>query len=151
MHELDIETEDNRNFNPWWNNESWPFTQDFLQQLSLYYSGPIPPAQELAKYEEIIHWSAKQIMNEAKREAEHRSECEKIFLTTQAKKVNKGQNYWLASVCMWFSVSILLWILDFGTAAWAVGVTTVLWLAWIFVLWKFSSERQKALEEGDGD
>ncbi len=151
MHELNKQAKNNTHFDWWSDPNSWAFTQDFLQQLSLYYSWPIPPAQELAEYEEIIPWSAQQIMNEANREAEHRRECEKIFLSTQAKKINKGQNYWLASVWMWFSASILLWILGFGTAAWAVGVTTVLWLAWIFVLWKFSSEKQKALEEEGGD
>ncbi|MCL2844169.1 MAG: DUF2335 domain-containing protein [Chitinivibrionia bacterium] len=57
------------------------------QQHEIAYSGPLPPATELGKYEQILVGAAQRILILAEKEAEHRHIIENKFM----KSVARGQ------------------------------------------------------------
>ncbi len=59
-------------------------TQRFTATASYY--GPIPPASEMAKYEDIQPGMADRIMAMAEKQSEHRQNIEKIVITNDARK-----------------------------------------------------------------
>jgi uncharacterized membrane protein len=57
---------------------------------SHYFTGPIPPAIELAKYNDVIPDGANRIMLMAEQQAQHRIECEKKVITNDISNSHLG-------------------------------------------------------------
>lgn len=54
------------------------------------YSGPIPPAEDLAKYGEIVSDAPERILRMAEKQAEHRQWLEKRVITSDSRRANAG-------------------------------------------------------------
>lgn len=54
-------------------------------------SGPLPPAEEFARYEQILSGSAERILSMAEREADHRHKCEDKLIDFNIKAGKTGQ------------------------------------------------------------
>ena len=55
------------------------------------YSGPIPPASELAKYETILPGAANRILTMAEKQSQHRQKMENTMLNASIKSEKRGQ------------------------------------------------------------
>lgn len=58
---------------------------------STIFAGPIPPAEELAKYEKILPGSADRILKMAEKQSTHRRELENKILESNIKTAATGQ------------------------------------------------------------
>lgn len=67
--------------------------QTTLQVSRTEFSGPLPPADELEKYERIFPGAAERITAMAEAESSHRHELEKFLVDNERKQADKGQNY----------------------------------------------------------
>ena len=61
-------------------------------QVKAGVSGPLPPPDELEKYERVSPGAAKRIFAMAERESSHRRELEKSLVDNEYKQASKGQN-----------------------------------------------------------
>ena len=59
-------------------------------QQSRFYSGPLPEASDLAKYEEISPGTAKTIIENFEKQSAHRRDVEKSVITSDAKNSRRG-------------------------------------------------------------
>lgn len=57
---------------------------------SLFYSGPLPPAQELQKYNDILPGAADRIIIMAEEQAKHRRSLENTVITSDTKNATLG-------------------------------------------------------------
>jgi uncharacterized membrane protein len=64
--------------------------QIHLVQSSMY-SGPIPPPEVLAKYNEIVQGAAERILKMAENQQNHRIELEKHVIKSQQRQSSIGQ------------------------------------------------------------
>ena len=56
------------------------------------HSGPIPPAEELSRYDQVIPNGADRIMAMAEAQSKHRMEMEALVLTSQQQQSARGQH-----------------------------------------------------------
>lgn len=61
-------------------------------QVKAEFSGPLPPPDELEKYERVSPGAAKRIFAMAETESSHRRELEKSLVDNEYKQASKGQN-----------------------------------------------------------
>ena len=61
-------------------------------QVKAEFSGPLPPPDELEKYERVSPGAAKRIFAMAETESSHRRELEKSLVDNEYKEASKGQN-----------------------------------------------------------
>ena len=61
-----------------------------MRSMELY-SGPIPPASELAKYETILPGAANRILTMAEKQSQHRQKMENTMLNANIKAEKNGQ------------------------------------------------------------
>lgn len=66
------------------------------------YSGPLPPADEIAVYEQTCKGAADRIISMAEKSLSNRITNEQFIIKEEAKQVGRGQDLW---VC----ISPLLW------------------------------------------
>lgn len=71
-----------------------------------FYSGPIPSASELARYEEVQPGSADRIIKMAENQAKHRQNIESKALSADIKSQHRGQ-------ILGFSIFVLAIIIGF--------------------------------------
>lgn len=76
-----------------------------MQAMSVY-AGPIPPASELKKYEEVLPGSADRILKMAEKQSAHRQGMEERMLDNSIKSERIGQ-------CLGFAVFTLAIIAGF--------------------------------------
>ena len=98
------------------------------------YSGPIPPAEEFAGYEEVLKGSANRILSMAENSADHRMKMEKDILEKDFRLKRLGYLAGAALVIMFGVFSFVLGLKDHDELASKIGVTTVVAVAVIFVL-----------------
>lgn len=109
---------------------------------STSYSGPIPPASELRKYEDILPGSADRILQMAERQSSHRQEMESRMLDASIKSEKAGQRF---GFCIFIAViiigGILLWnekdILGMSTL-----VTAVAGIVSLFIYGRHSAKKE---------
>lgn len=61
-------------------------------QVKAEFNGPLPPADELEKYERVSPGAAERIIAMAETESSHRHELEKSLVDNEYKEASKGQN-----------------------------------------------------------
>lgn len=111
------------------------------------YSGPLPPAEELKRYDVVLPGAADRILTMAENQSKHRINLESAVIPSQLKESERGQ--WLA-----FSVAILCiaatTAVTFGgypTVGCVLGGTTVVGLVTVFVVGKREQKRDLKSKE----
>lgn len=103
------------------------------------YSGPLPPPEDFAKYEQNLPGSMDRILKLTEKQVEHRIELE----NSEAKLDIRGQIIEAALVALFGVLSFLLAMFDHENVALGMGVTTVISVAVIFVLNKVPTGKDK--------
>ncbi len=93
------------------------------------YSGPIPPAQELGNYNAIVPGAAERILRMAEKNLQHQIDIEALDLNS----ARRGQIFAFLIAVLAFSSSIAAMIMGFPYVAGAIGSTTVVSLATVFI------------------
>ena len=99
------------------------------------YSGPLPPPDDFANYEQTLPGSMDRILTMTEKQVDHRIEHE----NHEAKLDGRGQTIGATLVAMFGVLSFLLAIFGHDNVALGMGVTTVILVAVIFVLNKVPS------------
>lgn len=103
------------------------------------YSGPLPPPEDFAKYEQNLPGSMDRILTLTEKQVDHRIELE----NKEVKLENRGQIIGAALVALFGVMSFLLAMFDHENVALGMGVTTVISVAVIFVLNKVPTGKDK--------
>lgn len=116
--------------------EKIPNNQALSSQTRISYSGPIPPASELAKYNEIIPNGAERIMQMAERTQAHQHLMEVTALGAHKSESGRGQIFALFIAIASLLVSAYAMFLGLEGAAMIIGGTTVVGLVAAFITGK---------------
>ncbi len=103
------------------------------------YSGPLPPPEDFAKYEQNLPGSMDRILTLTEKQVDHRIELEK----SEVKLDIRGQIIGAALVALFGVLSFLLAMFGHENVALGMGVTTVISVAVIFVLNKVPTGKSK--------
>ena len=103
------------------------------------YSGPLPPPEDFAKYEQNLPGSMDRILTLTEKQVDHRIELE----NKEVKLDIRGQIIGAALVALFGVLSFLLAMFDHENVALGMGVTTVISVAVIFVLNKVPTGKDK--------
>lgn len=98
--------------------------------------GPLPPAAELAKYNEVLPGAADRIITMAEGYARHQQKLEEFAMRREGNDRRRSQNVAGIVVLAIFLVCLIALFLDKDEFAIQVGTWTVVALASIFVLGK---------------
>lgn len=98
-----------------------------------FFSGPLPPPEDLNRYDQIIKNGAERIMKRAERQSAHRMEIEKIAIKEQLKQSGKGQNFGFILAILFLIASIVLAMTGHETVASIIGGTTLVSITAVFV------------------
>ena len=118
-----------------------------VQQVSTAFSGPIPPPEYLEGYEKISPGAAKQILDMAETQTNHRIELEKKVIESDIRNSSLGMflGFALALFCIVWGCYLIM--LGHDTAGAAVATTTVVALVSVFV---YGSETRRERRKGSG-
>ncbi len=109
------------------------------------FSGPLPPPEELAKYEQILLGSADRILKMAEQQASHRQSLENSVVHSNIKAQQAGIRY--GFVIAMTAIVGGIWLSSKGLSA--VGLTSIISalaaLVGVFIYGKF--EQKKELKE----
>lgn len=97
------------------------------------YSGPLPPAEDLAKYNDAFQNGAERIFQLAERQADHRMEIEKVAVKSGANNSNKGLNFGLTVALVGLVVAGFLGYVNQGAAAAIIGSIDLVALVSVFI------------------
>lgn len=100
------------------------------------YSGPLPPADQLAAYDEVEPGAAKRIIVMAEAYAEHSREMERTALSLEGKARLRGQLLGVLVVLAVLGTCLIALDLGYEAFAIALGSGTLVALAIVFVLGK---------------
>lgn len=98
------------------------------------YSGPIPPPEDFAGYEDVVKGSAHRILRMAEENANHRIDMEKNILEKDYNLKRLGYISGACLVILFGVFSFILGLYGHDELAGKIGVTTVVAVAIIFVL-----------------
>ena len=79
-------------------------------QQTFVYSGPLPPPEELQKYDKIVEGGAERIFNQFEKQTAHRHEIEKLIATAGIKneKIGLILGFILALLALGFAIILVL-------------------------------------------
>ena len=122
-------------------DDSGQSVQRSVRTVEAAYSGPLPPASQLAQYEEVVPGAAERILAMAERTEEHfrvvdqgRVEFEQNYLTTQSNLQKRGQAIGAVVVCAALLVCFAALYWGHEQVAMVLGSTTIVALAAVFVI-----------------
>jgi uncharacterized membrane protein len=97
------------------------------------FSGPVPPPAILREYEQIVPGAAKQILDQAEKQTDHRIEIEKQVIRSDIRRSWSG--LWIAGIISILSISggILLVLNGHDVAGATIATASVATLAGVFV------------------
>jgi len=98
------------------------------------FSGPLPPPEDFAKYEENLPGAADRILNMAEKQLDHRISSEDKYLDHKVNVGKAGQVLGFILVLCCIAVSLALGLKGHDDLAKWIGVTTVACVAAVFVL-----------------
>ena len=116
--------------------ESTVRTRTAVQVRTTEYSGPLPPATELAAYDEVHPGAANRIIRMAESYAEHTQELEKRALELEGGARQRGQWLGVIAVCSVLGACLFALYLGYPAFATVLGTVTIVALAAVFVLGK---------------
>ena len=100
------------------------------------FSGPLPPAAELAAYDKVHPGAADRIIRMAESYAEHTQELEKTALGLEGSARQRGQWLGVIAVCAVLGTCLFALNLGYESFATVMGTGTIVALAAVFVLGK---------------
>ena len=114
-------------------------------------NGPLPPAEELEKYNLIIPNGADRIMTMAEKEQIHRQGIESIITNSVASQNSRGQ--WFAFIMAISALIFAAYLFNLGKEGYAIGLICgdFLLIAGAFIglrLWRGKDEDQEQDDEG---
>lgn len=101
---------------------------------SKIYRGPIPPPEYLEAYEKIVPGSAKEILDMARKQQEHRMSCERIIIDHDIRVENRGQWMGLGLGGLCIAGSFFTACLGYTSLASLFAVPALLGVISVFVL-----------------
>lgn len=108
------------------------------------YSGPLPPPQMLALYNDVFPGLAQRIVAMAERQAEHRQTLERGVILGNVKSESRGQWLGAAIVLACIIAGVFLIMYDKPTAGLVAILGPVATLAGVFLYGKRSQQQQLA-------
>lgn len=96
------------------------------RMVSKFHSGPIPPAEEMERLEQVLPGAANRCFELAEREQRHRHHVDETVIAKEFILRTTGQ--WLALLALILLLLVIGWIAYLGdthAAAWLGGVTIV--------------------------
>ncbi len=113
------------------------------------YSGPLPPPENLAKYEQILPGSADRIIRMAEQQAMHRQHLEKLVLGSNAtaQKWGLGCAFIIAMSAIWGGVWLSLKGMSGEGLAAIIGALVALVAVFVYGKADQKKELQKKAEE----
>ncbi len=97
------------------------------------YSGPLPPSEDFANYEKALPGAANRILELAEKQLEHRIENESKIIDNTIKTTNRGQYIGAVLAALGLIITLVLGLYNHDVLAGSIGVTTVIYLAVLFV------------------
>ncbi len=98
------------------------------------YSGPIPPASELEKYETGLPGSANRIIKMAEDQKDHRIDIEKQVINSQVKDKKRGQIFAFCLGIAGILASVIIAYLGYPASAVVFGSGTIVALVTVFLV-----------------
>jgi uncharacterized membrane protein len=116
-----------------------------LSIFSKRFIGPLPPPEDLEKYNEVVPGLAERIVKLTENQSSHRIEIEKLAISSQLSESKRGQymGFILALVCI--GSSVFLALNNQHIVASVLGGSTVIGLVTIFFAGK--KEQKRDLEQ----
>ena len=146
----DIECPDKVILNAVPENKREEVKEALMVMRSEMYSGPIPPPEALARYEEIQPGAADRILTMAEKQQEHRMALETKAIGGQVDQSKRGQlfGFILVFVCIAVAVFVSLY---FGMTAFAVTFlcVTMVSVVGLFVTGKMAVQKDLAQKSKD--
>jgi len=105
-----------------------------LQLLAASYRGPLPPASELLRYDEVLPGLAERIIGSWESETLHRRSLEQQDASVAAKLLLRGQLLAASLATLFFGGSVYLMSTGSGVAGMAVVVAEIVALVAVFVI-----------------
>lgn len=117
-------------------------TERLVSIISQSYHGPLPPANELARYEEIVPGFANRIVKLAEEEAIHRRNLENTIVRRQLNQSSAGQ--WLGSILSVILIGVggFLTYNGHDTVGGVIFGTTIVGLAIVFITGRASKKSE---------
>jgi uncharacterized membrane protein len=109
-------------------------SQSSPQITTMEYSGPLPPAAEMGRFEEILPGAAERILAMAESSQKHTQEMEYDALHSLRKEVRRGQYLGILVTMSAFFTSGYMASIGQPEVAGIIGGTTVVSIAVAFVL-----------------
>ena len=103
------------------------------------FSGPLPPPEYLEAYEKVMPGAPDRLLTMTEKQVDHRIELEKTIVKKKFFQSTLGQIIGAILIIFFGYIAYDLALHEHDTAAIAIGVTTVVSLAVVFVLNKIPS------------
>ena len=107
------------------------------------YSGPLPPAEALAKYNDAFQNGAERVFQFAERQANHRMELEKFAISSDAKRSDRGLNCGVTVAIVGLLVAAFLGYFGQAVAATVIGSIDMVGLVSVFVYGTISRRTER--------
>lgn len=117
------------------NKQNQPAIIQKHQQLT-YRSAPLPPPEELNKYNDVVQNGAERIIKMAENQQQHRMNLEVMAVTSQLKESSRGQIFGFIIGLAGIIGSLVIANNGFETAGSIIGSTSLVGLVSVFVLGK---------------
>lgn len=104
--------------------------------VSQHYSGPIPPASELAKYKETLPDAPERIMSMAETQQKHRNELERALIKERIRENKSGQIFGFFIVLLFLFATITMGYTGYEKVAIAImSAATILVCIFVLKIW----------------
>ena len=146
----DIECPDKVILNAVPENKREEVKEALMVMRSEMYSGPIPPPEALARYEEIQPGAADRILKMAEKQQEHRMALETKAIGGQVDQSKRGQLFGFILVFVCIAVAVFFAVY-FGMTAFAVTFlcVTMVSVVGLFVTGKMAVQKDLAQKSKD--
>ena len=111
-----------------------------IQQFE--FSGPLPPAAELARYEKVVPGSAARIVKWAEEEGEHRRAMERLVIPSNIRNASRGQMFAFILALAAIAAGTAIVLTGHSATGLAVIIADLATLAGVFVLGRIRAGRQ---------
>ncbi|AXP80924.1 hypothetical protein CJ739_1839 [Mariniflexile rhizosphaerae] len=107
------------------------------------FSGPLPSPEVLQQYNNVVKDGAERVVKMAENQSKHRMDLEDFAIKGQIKQSGRGQIFGFTLALLCIASTVYLATEGYETLAIALGTTTVIGLASIFVLGKIFQSKDK--------
>ena len=113
-------------------------------QTTITRSGPLPPAEELLEYDNVVPGRAERLLKMAENQSAHRIEMERLVITSQQDQSARGQTYGLIIGLAGILVGGILSYFGHEAVGGVVAGSTVTGLVSVFVIGKTQQNKNLA-------